>query len=392
MPEIGCNIAFADYLKEAFLKQFAKTSATTDTNSQKKSENKEKQEYEKEITDRSKPIDIENLDPNRIYNIYDLIEAYEKYLNDESADTTYISNDEKTRTDILDFVNTITNKFNDQFSATPYIPYDKSKVINFLDFINDPKNQVKSNFDESIPIADVSLEKLDIYTYYNNHPEEEYAALLREFSNIKSTTEWAYVGLEECKLNFDTTNHYEFLRLTEETDLTGLSDTEKYMTISDKYKYCFGDDFLNSFSLGTPIPNLYLGILKRFSSELTEQFGTAEAVQKVYRQAEYGNMTDAQIRAEIIDKYPPKGERTYRDIMYMSYEMNRAGVDNGLFGNGLLQDAAKSYGSKTAADYAETLDKKVGNDYEAKVWKLFENRTKYTLPTSIGTVISEIFA
>jgi hypothetical protein len=283
-------------------------------------------------------------------------------------------------------------KINGETAVVSYMTYDKSKVINFLDFINDPKNLVKSNFDESIPIADVSLEKLDIYTYYDNHPEEEYEALLREFSNIKSTTEWAYVGLEECKLNFDTTNHYEFLRLTEETDLTELSDTEKYMSILDKYEYCYGNDFLNSFSLGTPYPYMYLGLLKRFNSELTEQFGSAEAAQKVSRQAEYGNMTNAQIRAEIIDKYPPKGERTYRDIMYMSYEMSRAGVDNGLFGNGLLQDAAQSYGNKTAADYAKTLDKKVGNDYEAKVWKLFENRTKYTLPKSIGMVISEIFA
>jgi hypothetical protein len=361
MPEIGSNTAFADYLKEAFLKQFAKTSTNTDQSSQEKNETEEMQEYEKENAERGRLVDFENLDPNMIYNIYDLIEAYVRYLNGER-------------------------------NVLVYGTYANYSVFGFSDLSEKPMTSYVDYPEGSIPIGKVSIENFNIFSRDYDNPKEEYAALLREFSNVKSTADWAYVGLLECKRNFETAYSLEFQQMTEETDLSGLSDTEKYKAIMDKYEYCYGDDFLNSYSLGVPITSQYLGKLKRLSDELEEQFGSAEAALKVFRQAEYGNITDAQIRAEIIDKYPPKGERTYRDIIYMSYEMNRAGVDNGLFGNGLLQDAAKSYGNKTAADYVKTLDKKVGNDYEAKVWKLFENRTKYTLPTSIGTVISDIFA
>jgi hypothetical protein len=361
MPEISSNTTFDDYLKEAFFKQFAKTSTNTDDSSQEINEAKEKQEYEKETADRGKLVDFQNLEPNMIYNIYDIMEAYVRYLNGER-------------------------------NVLVYGTYADYSVFGFSDLSEEPQRTYVDYPEGTIPIGKVSIEDFNIFSRDYNNPKKEYAALLREFSNVKSTADWAYVGLLECKRNFETAYSPEFQQMTEETDLTGLSDTEKYLTIMDKYEYCYGDDFLKSFSLGVPLPSQYLGKLGRLSDELTEQFGSREAAQKVARQAEYGNMTDGEIRAEIIDKYPPKGERTYRDIIYMSYEMNRAGVDYGLFGNGLLQDAAKSYGNKTAADYVKTLDKKVGNDYEAKVWKLFENRTKYTLPASIGAVISDIFA
>jgi hypothetical protein len=256
--------------------------------------------------------------------------------------------------------------------------------VDLKDFIETHKDRYNNNND----IVAVGLPD-----YYFRPPtyEEDFIIVERQFGWHKGNLEWALVGLSECRNNFDSPYSLDFRKISRDDDLMALSDTEKYKTIYEHYQKCFGDDFLKSFALGVPYPGNYYSVFKTFNDEMSETFGGHKAVQKVYREAYYGDMTDDEIRNTIKENYPPKGARTYRDIMEMSYDMYRAGVDNGLFSNAILQDVAQEIAS-TGKNYSLMLDKKVGSVYESKVWKLFENRTKYTLPTSIGTVISDIFA
>jgi hypothetical protein len=228
--------------------------------------------------------------------------------------------------------------------------------------------------------------------YYFRPPtyEEDFKIVDRQFGWHKGNLEWALVGLSECRSNFDSPYSLDFRKVSRDDDLMALSDTEIYRTIYEHYQECFGDDFLKSFALGVPYPGNYYSVFKTFNDEMSETFGGHKAVQKVYREAYFSDMNDEEIRKTIIENYPSKGARTYRDVMEMSYDMYRAGVDNGLYSNGILQDVAREI-AVNGKNYSLMLDKKVGSVYESKVWQEYKSRIKYTLPSSAGSVISDIF-
>jgi hypothetical protein len=251
------------------------------------------------------------------------------------------------------------------------------------DFIETHKDRYKNNND----IVAVGLPD-----YYFRPPtyEEDFVIVERQFGWHKGNLEWALTGLSECRRNFDSPYSLDFRKVSRDDDLKALSDTEIYKTIYEHYQECFGDDFLKSFALGVPYPGNYYSVFRTFNDEMSEVFGGHKAVQKVYREAYFGDMNDEEIRKTIIENYPPKGARTYRDIMEMSYDMYRAGVDNGLYSNGILQDVAQEIAS-TGKSFSLMLDKKVGSVYETKVWQEYKSRIKYTLPSSAGSVISDIF-
>jgi hypothetical protein len=251
------------------------------------------------------------------------------------------------------------------------------------DFIETHKDRYNNNDD----IVAVGLPD-----YYFRPPtyEEDFIIVERQFGWHKGNLEWALTGLSECRRNFDSPSSLDFRKVSRDDDLSTLSDTEKYKLIYEHYQECFGDDFLKSFALGVPYPGNYYSVFKTFNDEMSETFGGHKAVQKVYREAYFSDMNDEEIRKTIIANYPPKSARTYRDIMEMSYDMYRAGVDNGLFSNAILQDVAQEIAT-TGKNYSLMLDKKVGSVYETKVWQEYQSRIKYQLPASSGSVISDIF-
>jgi hypothetical protein len=119
--------------------------------------------------------------------------------------------------------------------------------------------------------------------------------------------------------------------MAEKPDYTGMSDAEKYTAIYDRYKEAFGD-FLPAGAIS------YVGdpqattsqIWMQFGRELREVFGSYEAALRANKVAQYGNMSDSDIRAAIASKYPPMNKITLREFHEMTWEMCRVGVDNGL--------------------------------------------------------------
>jgi len=116
-------------------------------------------------------------------------------------------------------------------------------------------------------------------------------------------------------------------------DYSGMSDTEKVMSIYNRYEEAFGD-FRSVWALpyngDSDEYSRFNRIWNQFQKELTEAFGTPEKATAAYRVAQYGSMSNADIRAEIASKYPPPGEMTLRDFKYMLWEMRQAGADDGL--------------------------------------------------------------
>jgi hypothetical protein len=255
--------------------------------------------------------------------------------------------------------------------------------VGLKDFIETHKDRYNSNN---------NIVAVGLPDYYFRPPtyEEDFVIVERQFGWDKNNLDWALSGLSECRRNFYSPYSTNFRKVSRDDDLSELSDTEIYKLIYEHYQECFGDDFLKSFAFGVPYPGNYYSVFKTFNDEMSETFGGHKAVQKVYRKAYYDDMTDEEIRKTIIENYPSKGARTYRDIMEMSYDMYRAGVDNGLFSSGILQDVAQEMAAN-GKNYSLMLDKKVGSVYETKVWQEYQNRSKFTLSASAGSVISDIF-
>jgi hypothetical protein len=259
---------------------------------------------------------------------------------------------------------------------------------NLTDIIKAYEESQKENPEEDIiPVG--------LPDYYFRPPtyDEDFAIAERQFGWNKGNLEWALAGLSECRRNFISPYSVDFRKLSRDADLSGfsdLTDTDKYKAIYEHYQECFGDDFLKSFAFGVPYPGNYYSIFKTFNDEISEVFGGQKEAQKVYRKAYYSDMTDEEIRKTIIENYPQKGKRTYRDILEMSFDMYRAGVDNGLFSSGILQDVAQNTAAN-GTNYARILDKTAGSDSQTKVWQQYQNRSKFTLSSSAGSVISDIF-
>jgi hypothetical protein len=112
-----------------------------------------------------------------------------------------------------------------------------------------------------------------------------------------------------------------------------MSDTEKVMSIYNRYDEAFGD-FRSVWALpfngDSSEYSAFNRIWNQFQRELTEAFGTPEKATAAYRVAQYGNMSNSDIRASIAAQYPPAGEMTLRDFKYMLWEMRQVGADDGL--------------------------------------------------------------
>ena len=116
-------------------------------------------------------------------------------------------------------------------------------------------------------------------------------------------------------------------------DYSGMSDSEKVMSIYNRYDEAFGD-FRSAWALpyngDSSEYSTFNKIWIQFQRELTAAFGTPEKATAAYKVAQYGNMSNADIRAEIASKYPPVGEMTLRDFKHMLWEMRQVGADDGL--------------------------------------------------------------
>ena len=183
----------------------------------------------------------------------------------------------------------------------------------------------------------------------------------------------------------DYTHASEFDKLTEEMDLTGMSNAEKYMAIYEKYKYCYGENFTDVGAVNYPSFTEYgtqFHIYSQFEDEVNEACGGLAAAKKARIEALYGKgLTASEVRQKIIDKYYYDG-MTLRDLLKMTNEMRLCGVDGGI--TNLLDPVSNpgTYFANEPADQYERitrresiLDEPVSKEFMRKMYGSFKART-----------------
>ncbi|MCH5348499.1 MAG: hypothetical protein J1E40_04185 [Oscillospiraceae bacterium] len=197
----------------------------------------------------------------------------------------------------------------------------------------------------------------------------------------------------------DYTHASEFDKLTEEMDLTGMSNAEKYMAIYEKYKYCYGENFTDVGAVNYPSFTEYgtqFHIYSQFEDEVNEACGGAAAAKKARIEALYGKgLKASEVRQKIIDKYYYDG-MTLRDLLKMTNEMRLCGVDGGI--TNLLDPVSNPgtyFGSESANQYdritnrESILDEPVSKEFMRKMYNSFNARITVhpDLPEIVGKMM-----
>lgn len=139
-------------------------------------------------------------------------------------------------------------------------------------------------------------------------------------------------------------NEKDYDELTAAEDFTGMTRTEKYLAIYQKYRHCYGENFLDADAVdGVYIPNCslydpYSPVIRKFNKEVIEACGGEEKAAKARREALYGDCeNDFEVREAIIKKYTSDntgGKLTRREYYKIAREMDYCGVGGGI-GNSL---------------------------------------------------------
>lgn len=174
-------------------------------------------------------------------------------------------------------------------------------------------------------------------------------------------------------------------------DFTGLSDAEKYAAIYDRYAQAFGKDFCQSASISYPADHRTSASEIRFwfNKELKAVLGSDKKIEAARRTAQYGSMSDQEIRAAIKDKYAPADdEMTLREFYYMVWEMDQAGVADG------LSKVLRRTETTTKFVREELLDKpldlkRLCDTYNMMCAEAFKSSNNYV--GIAGSVIQEVF-
>ncbi len=136
---------------------------------------------------------------------------------------------------------------------------------------------------------------------------------------------------EEASATYENRVYYriEVADTYEKPDYSTMNENEIYNAVLDEYKHKFGDDFLDRKKLClSPVTYEEATIYSDFHLKLENLLGGPKEVRAVAREATYGDMSDDEVREAIVEQYS-QDTMTLRDFMYISYEMQRVGVDVG---------------------------------------------------------------
>lgn len=112
-------------------------------------------------------------------------------------------------------------------------------------------------------------------------------------------------------------------------DYSAMTDSEKYNAVLDEYKHKYGENFLERKKLClSPVTYEEATIYSDFHLKLEKLIGRTKEIHAAARAADYGDMTDDEVREAIVKQYS-QDPMTLRDFMYISYELQRVGVDVG---------------------------------------------------------------
>ncbi|MDE7302200.1 MAG: hypothetical protein K2N60_02645 [Oscillospiraceae bacterium] len=189
-------------------------------------------------------------------------------------------------------------------------------------------------------------------------------------------------GLRYQRSCFDYTNSWEFAKLTAAEDFTGMSDSEIYKAIYEKYQYCYGKNFYYSKAISYPIATSefddYNKIIRRFNNEVAAALGGEEQVKAARREALYGDMSDYEVRQAIIDEYDLSDGMTFRELYKMTYDIWKVGLDGGLHNrlDELFYDFSTAESRANCDNIAareKYLDTKVSGKYFSELQKFYDN-------------------
>lgn len=189
-------------------------------------------------------------------------------------------------------------------------------------------------------------------------------------------------GLRYQRSCFDYTNSWEFAKLTAAEDFTGMSDSEIYKAIYEKYQYCYGKNFYYGKAISYPIApseyDDYNKVIRRFNNEVAAALGGEEQVKAARREALYGDMSDYEVCQAIIDEYDLSDGMTFRELYKMTYDIWKVGLDGGLHNrlDDLFYDFSTAE-SRANCDNIATreyyLDAKVSGKYFSELQKFYDN-------------------
>ncbi|MCM1328442.1 MAG: hypothetical protein NC253_03295 [Ruminococcus sp.] len=197
-------------------------------------------------------------------------------------------------------------------NSTAAQTFSKAKVIE----INGQKY-----FEDGTPIANVDLFKSYKLSY-----------------EITPTGDHEHDYQLQMGLNYNITcvddkNWQDYEELTAAEDFTGMSAAEIYKAIYEKYKHCYGENFLDI----NAVPYVsasgfdsFRGLIGRFNGEIRSACGIDEDIANIRREALYGDMSDYDVRAAIIEKYTSGRKPTNADLYKITAEFDRCGVGGGI--------------------------------------------------------------
>ncbi|MCM1380810.1 MAG: hypothetical protein NC192_02650 [Muribaculaceae bacterium] len=170
--------------------------------------------------------------------------------------------------------------------------------------------------EDGTPIADFSKR----YSFYpTGDPERDYQIQM---------------GLNYNSTCYNGKNYWDYEKLTAAEDFTGMSAAEIYKAIYEKYKHCYGENFLDINAVPYARPphseDFYGELVDKFYDELEVAVGDTAARQKARREALYGDMSDYDVRAAIIEKYTSGRKPTNADLYKITAEFDRCGVGGGI--------------------------------------------------------------
>lgn len=196
-------------------------------------------------------------------------------------------------------------------------------------FYDDEKNVANSTNSQTVEIGGKKYNSGDIqiadfserYSFYpTGDHEQDYKIQM---------------GINYNKTCYDGTNWRDYDRLTAEEDFTGMSAAEIYKAIYEKYQHCYGENFIDINAIPYVAPpyseDSFRQFIDRFDKEIETAIGSSNYadIQKARREALYGDMSDYDVRAAIMEKYADDGF-TNADLYKITAEMDRCGVGGGI--------------------------------------------------------------
>ena len=203
----------------------------------------------------------------------------------------------------------------------------------FLEYIRNGRETDKKEADKALREKVAAGEYGDVA-----FAECEFFGAYKLSYEITPTGDYAHdydlkMGLNYNMSCVDDKNWRDYDRLTAEEDFTGMSAAEIYKAIYEKYQHCYGKNFIDINAVPyvtTPGAfDSFQGLISKFNMEIRSACGSDADIKEIRREALYGDMSDYDVRAAIMEKYAADGF-TNADLYKVTAEMDRCGVGGGI--------------------------------------------------------------